>query len=179
MRKITLLLLIVLALFSTACDERAQQTDSGGVILSLNLGTTFPFRVSVNNNDALQLQLVLNNFVANPSGNSSSLMDIEIKTVEVIFTRADGGSLVPPAFVRNIAGTVPVGGSLNYNITVMTSEQMRNPPLSDLLFVNGGFDKETGSTNIKLDLNIRFFGETISGREVESQTAVQQIEFTQ
>jgi hypothetical protein len=178
-RNITRLLLIALALFSLGCDERAQQNDTGGVVLSLNLGTTFPFRVSVNANDSLQLQLSINSIVAEPNGPSSSLMDVEIKTVEVIFTRADGGTAVPPAFVRNIAGRVPVGGTLDYNITVMTSEQLRNPPLSDLLFINGGFDKETGSTNIKLDLNIRFFGETISGRNVETQTASQQIEFTQ
>ena len=59
----------------------------------------------------------------------------------------------------------------------MSRDQLDNPPLSDLLFQNGGIDTETGLDRITLNVRIRFFGRTLSGDEVESNTVVWTIEF--
>jgi hypothetical protein len=51
----------------------------------------------------------------------------------------------------------------------MAPEQFDVPPLSDLFYRNGGFDKETGDTRIILNCHIRFFGRTLSGDAVISE----------
>jgi len=162
------------------CEERTERTDSGGVLLEVEL-VDRPFIVSVNSNERLIIgQIDVDSVVADPGGATSQLMDIELESFEVGFERADNGTRLPVPFVRNVLGTVPVGGTLTLtDHTVMTVEQMRNPPLSDLLFENGGFDKETGSTNIKLNLVFRFFGRTLTGKEVSSVPRRHTVEFVQ
>lgn len=176
---ITILTLSGLCLALAGCDERAHQTDSGGVLLVTEISGSFPFRVSVNENDSLQLESLTIRSVIPDGSTASELATVEINAMEVTFTRADGGSVVPPPLVRNLLAVVGAGGTADLTLTVMTSEQMRNPPLSDLLFINGGFDKETGKTNIKLNVHLRFFGETLGGREVQTEPRSLTIEFVQ
>ncbi|NJL27964.1 MAG: hypothetical protein HC897_08720 [Thermoanaerobaculia bacterium] len=181
MKTIARLLMLGLALVVTlGCPERTERTDSGGVLLEVAFVDTVGV-VSVNANPRLSIETItVNSIVAQPGGATSSLMDVEVESYEVTYQRVDNGTRVPPAFVNNILSTVPVGGTLTLtNYPVMTVDQLRNPPLSDLLFENGGFDKETGNTNIKLNLTIRFFGRTLSGREVSSVPRAQTIEFVQ
>lgn len=181
MKTIARMLVLGLALIVTSgCPERTERTDSGGVLLEVELVDTVGV-VSVNTTDRLSIETIeVNSIVAQPNGVSSSLMDVELDSYEVSFQRVDSGTRVPVPFVFNIVSTVPVGGTLTLsNYMVMTVDQLRNPPLSDLLFANGGFDKETGNTNIKLNLTIRFFGRTLSGREVSSVPRAQTIEFVQ
>lgn len=180
-KTIARLLVLGLALVVTlGCPERTERTDSGGVLLEVAL-VDLPGLVSVNGNARLQVEtMTVNSIVAQPNGETSSLMDVELESYEVTFQRVDGGTRVPVPFVSNILSTVPVGGTLTLtNYLLMTTDQLRNPPLSDLLFENGGFDKETGSTTIKMNLTIRFFGRTLSGREVSSVPRAHTFEFVQ
>ena len=39
------------------------------------------------------------------------MMDVQLETIEVIFSRADTGTRVPPPYYVNLIGTVPVGGT--------------------------------------------------------------------
>lgn len=171
--------LLTLALLLAGCEERTDQTDSGGILLEVEF-VLFPVVVSVNQQDRVQIPTInINSVVVAPNG-ATSLMDVEIDSMEVTFTRADAGSRLPPPFVQRLIGLVSAGGTLTYsNLNVMTLEQMRNPPLSDLLFANGGFDKETGANNIKLNLVVRFFGRTLAGRSVASVPRSLTIEFAQ
>jgi hypothetical protein len=101
-----------------------------------------------------------------------------MRSYEVVFTRADTGTRVPTPLVDGLISTVPPGGNTTYdNLPILRSEQLLNPPLSDLLFANGGTDDETGSDVIKLNLRIRFFGRTLGGREVVSLPQTFPIEF--
>jgi hypothetical protein len=59
----------------------------------------------------------------------------------------------------------------------MGAEQFLNPPLEDLLFINGGVDSETGSQVIKLRFRLRFFGRTLTGDQVATEPASFDIEF--
>lgn len=165
-------LLGVLMVGMLSCEERTDRTDTGGVLLTVSdyqLGNiTIP--VSVNQNLFVQADSVtLQNVVLNPSANSSELMDIELKSYQVRYRRVDAGTRTPRPLTDGIFGNVPVGSTDTIqNLTLMGPDQLRNTPLSDLLAINGGFDKETGSPFIKLELEITFFGRTLSGDDVST-----------
>ncbi|MCP3957560.1 MAG: hypothetical protein GY719_06875 [bacterium] len=178
MKPLKTVLLLALALVLLGCEERTERTDSGGVLLEVEFVNTV-IRVGVEETEVLQIETItVNSIVADPNATSSSLMDVQLRTLEVTFTRADQGTRVPPPYVFNIISTVPVGGTLTLtDFPVMSSEQTRTPPLSDLLIINGGFDRETGDTIIRLNLTIRVFGTTLSGTSVSSVPRTQTLEF--
>ena len=165
-------LLAVLMVGMLSCEARTDRTDTGGVLLTVSdydLGNiTIP--VSVNGNLYVQAEsLTIQSVVLNPGSPTSSLMDVELKSYQVRYRRVDAGTRTPRPLVDGIFGNVPQGGNDEINdLVLMGPEQLRNTPLSDLLLVNGGFDKETGSPIIKLELEITFFGKTLSGDEVSS-----------
>ncbi len=180
-RVIKTLFALTLLLSVGACDSRTEGTDGGGVILSITDWDGVPLAVSVNSvGGFLQIEeIAISNTPKNPSGVTSSLMDVEINSLEVTFTRADNGTRLPVAFVRALNGYVPVNGTLTYqNEALMGPDQFSGIPLSDLLTQNGGVDTETGRARITLNLRFRFFGRTVSGDEVETNTGGFTIDFT-
>lgn len=175
------LLALTLLLMVAACDSRTEGTDGGGVILSITDFDGLPFAISVNASGGFfQLDEVeVTNVPKNPAAGTSSLMDVEMQSYEVTFTRADNGTRVPVAFVRGIFGTAPVNGTYTLeDAPVIGPDQFFNPPLSDLLAQNGGVDTETGLSRITLNLRLRFFGRTLSGDEVETEPAAFTVDFT-
>ncbi len=175
-RGVMLLLAMVLVVFG--CEERTEETDSGGVLLEVTFTSTVS-RVGVEESEEVSIPVItIDSVVANPTGATSSLMDVQLRSMEATFSRADTGTRVPPPHFFNIISTVPVGGSLTLtSFPIMSIEQMRSPPLSDLLIVNGGFDRETGNTFIRLNVTFRVFGTTLTGTNVASQPRTQTIEF--
>lgn len=167
---------VLLALYG--CEQRTDKSDTGGVLLEVEF-VNFPIRISVNANDIVQIETIeIDSIVVNPNRPTSSLMDVEVETFEVTFERVGDGTRVPTPYIANLLGTVPVGGTLTYtNIPIMSIDQMRTEPLSDLLFINGGFDKETGKTFITLNAVIRVFGRTLSGDAVASVPRAHRLEF--
>lgn len=155
------------------CSTDRLDSDEGTVVLSITDFDGLPIAASVNQVAAsgfVQVEeLTLTNFPRDPQGTTSDLQSIELDSYEVVYTRADQGTRVPPPRVRNIFGLVPVGGTLVLeNLDILGVEQALNPPLSDLLFENGGFDRETGSNLIILNVRIRFFGRTLAGNQIAS-----------
>ncbi len=155
-------------------SDRVDGTD-GTVLLSITDFDELPISVSVNNavnvaGGFVQIgEVTLQNIPKDPGGTTSELQSIELSSYEIVFRRADRGTRVPPARVRAIFSLVPVGGTSTIeNLDIMGPEQLLNPPLSDLLFENGGFDSEINSPLIVLDVRIRFFGRTLSGDEIAS-----------
>lgn len=173
-------LLLIAALLASGCEQRTEETDSGGVLIEVEFTSTV-LRVGVEENDVVTIPTInINSIVADPTATTSSLMDVQLRTLEVIFSRADTGTRVPPPYIFNVIGTVPVGGTLTLsNFPIMSTEQTRTPPLSDLLILNGGFDRETGDTTIRLNVTFRAFGTTLTGTSVSSQPRTQTIEFVQ
>ena len=173
-----LLLALALALVLLGCVERTEETDSGGVLLEVEFTSTV-LRVGVEESETVRIPTItITSIVADPTGASSSLMNVQLRSLETTFTRADTGTRVPPPYLFNIIGTVPVGGSLTLSdFPIMSTEQTRTPPLSDLLILNGGFDRETGDTLIRLNVTFRAFGTTLTGTRVASQPRTQTIEF--
>lgn len=181
--KLTFALSLLLAL--TACPERTEKTDGGGVILSISDFDMFPLGFSANavangtTGFVSSGMITIMNIPKNPT-NTSALMDVEMESYEVRCTRGDTGTAVPPPFVRGVFGNAPVNGDVEYeNLPLMDMEQIQNHPISDLLFENGGHDTETGETRILLNCFMRFFGHTIGGDAVETQNANFQLTVTQ
>jgi hypothetical protein len=173
-----LLALLLVVLPVAGCNQRTDK-DEGSVILTISSFDGLPIQVSVNGSSLVQVgELELSNVLKEPNGRTSDLQDIELESYEVTYTRADSGTRVPPARVGGIFGIVPVGGNDTIeNLDVMGLDQLGNPPLSDLLFQNGGVDQETGSQVVQLNFNLRFFGRTLAGDRIASNTASWVIEF--
>ncbi len=188
MRNKLVLTLAAVALVSAlaGCNTRTDKTDTGGIILTVTDFDGVPTGASVNcllGEVAVALcnpetfgfpritieSLTISNIVADPSGTSSRLMDVELERIQVGFHRADNGTRVPPTQVRGFTGFVPVNGTETVNnLPVLTSEGFVNPPLSDLRLLNGGVDSETGSETILIEFELIFFGRTLSGDPVET-----------
>lgn len=173
--RIVLPLLLVATLLG--CSD-LEETDNGGVFLSVEFQNV-PGRIGVNDTDQVTIQTInIDSIVVNPSGGTSDLMNVQIDLYEVVFSRNDTGTRTPPSFIFRRAGVVPVDGTLTLNnFPIMSVEQMRSPPLADLLFENGGVDVETGSSAIKVNATFTVFGRTIGGQEVASTPRTETLEF--
>lgn len=166
------------------CSSDAGETDTGGVELVVSEFDGYPSLVSVNGVTDGTVGLVtveeteLTSLLENPNVTPTDLQTIEIRTYEIRFSRADAGTRVPTPVVERLFSTVPPGGTSTFNnLPILRSEQLLNPPLSDLLFVNGGFDQETSSSVIKLNFHMRFFGRTLGGRDVVTSPQSFTVEF--
>ena len=181
MRKTSALALLAIALLGlSACESRTDKVDGGGVLLSISDFDGLPIRIFVNTSGSIVQvgEFVIQNVIKDPTGISSDLMNVEIQSYEVRYTRADSGTRVPNTLVNGLFGVAPAGGTATFeNIPVMLAEQFQNPPISDLFFQNGGFDKETGEAVIVLNLTIRFFGRTLSGDAVQTAPSTFSVEF--
>ena len=172
-RKAIALSLLVLALAAAGCSENDRS--EGSVLLSITDFDALPVQVSASDVPPTIDGLVLRNIPKNASAESSELQSIELRSYEIRYTRRDTGRRVPPALVQNIFGVVPVNGELTIdNMPILLTNQLRNPPLSDLSDL--GADTETGTAVIVLNASIRFFGRTLAGENVASQPAVFTIE---
>lgn len=175
--------LIALAVLAASCNSRTDKSE-GSVLLTISRFDGLPTSISVNGLAAVGGlvsvdELTLENFPKDPLGQVSNLMDVELRTYEIVYTRADTGTRRPPTKVQGFFGNVPVRGTDQINnLVLLDGEQLDQPPLSDLLFENGGFDKETNSRTIRINCALRFFGRTIAGDSVVSNTATWVLQFT-
>jgi hypothetical protein len=180
-------LVLAIALIALlGCETRTDKSDSGGVVLTVSNFNGLPVSIEIS---AARLDptgviaignLTINSIVADPTGTSGPLMDVELESYEVIFTRLDGGTRTPPPYRRGIFGNVPANGTFAINgLPMAGSEQVLNLPLSDLLVENGGIDTETGADVITCNLRLRFFGKTIAGKNVDTKPVDFSIEFRQ
>lgn len=164
-----------------SCEARTDRTDTGGVLLTVSDFELGNITIPVSVNDHLFVQansITIQNVILNPNAASSSLMDVELKSYQVRYRRVDAGTRTPRPLSDGFFGNVPAGSTDTVNnLVLMGPDQLRNTPLSDLLFVNGGFDKETGSPVIKLEFELTFFGKTLSGDDVSTNPARFAIDF--
>lgn len=182
MRKTTAIVLGFIVLVAVlGCEGRTDKSQSG-VILSVTDFDELPLAALVNPPGGGFVQvgsISIDNIPKNPAATTSSLMNVEMRSYEVVYSRVDAGTRVPTPFVRSIFGVAPVNGTVTYdNLAVAGSEQFNNPPLSDLLFQNGGFDSETGNQVIILKLTMRFFGRTLTGEDVATEPFRFDVEFS-
>ena len=167
------------ALALVGCESSTDKVDAGGVILSVTDFDGLPIIVSASGNCCLVAieTVTVESVSKNPTGPTGPLMNVEMQSYEVTYTREDTGTRVPPRLVQSIFGTVPIGGSTTLeNYPVMREDQFNNQPFRDLR--DFGVDTETGSTVVRMRVSIRYFGRTLSGDAVESAPASFSIEVT-
>jgi hypothetical protein len=173
-QRAVLVLLLAAALVAASCNGRAERSD-GTVLLDVSSLGTVPVSLSLSQAasqaGAFQLPTVtLQNILKDPASTGTSFQDIELRSYQVTYRRRDTGTRVPPSITGQISGTVPAGGTGTLtNLPFFTNNQLLSLPLSDL--TNFGRDTETGSAIIVLDISYQFFGRTVSGDDVASQTA--------
>jgi hypothetical protein len=175
-----LLTLGILVLALGACSSGdLSKTDSGGVTLSITDFDGLPISVSASGSgDLAQIgSLTVSNVAVNTTATTSELMNVEIQSYEVTFTRADNGTRLPPKLVNYIFGIAPVNGTfVLVDGPFMRAEQFNTQPILDMK--NLGIDSETGSRIVRLNVGLRFFGHTLAGKSVESNTAYFTLEVT-
>lgn len=168
-RKATFCLMLVLLVVLAGCRERTDRRE-GTVVLSISDFDELPLIINASDPIVQVGEIIVQNIPKDPTGTTSDLMSVELRSYEVRFVRRDTGTRVPPALVQGIFGLVPVGGNTTLeNLPIMMADQLLNPPIRDL--ARTGIDTETGSTVIVVDAYMRFFGRTLSGDDITSDPA--------
>ncbi len=105
-----------------------------------------------------------------PGGTVSANQDVTLTRWVITPYRTDGGSTASPEWSYDQSVFVPAGGSAGLdNYRVYPFEFLREVPLANLLPENGGFDPETGNTNIRQSLELQIFGRTASGKSIATE----------
>lgn len=98
--------------------------------------------------------------------------DVQISFYTAKFFRRDGGTRLPIPQEFAAAVLVPSGGAATLNnFPIMAASALLQSPFDQLLPFNGGIDRETGLNEIHLFYELTFFGQTVSGARVQSETA--------
>jgi hypothetical protein len=168
-RKATFCLMLVLFVALAGCRERTDRRE-GTVLLSITDFDGLPLIINASAPIVQVEEIILQNIPKDPTGTTSDLMSIELRSYEIRFVRRDTGTRVPPPLVQGVFGLVPVGGTTTLNnLPVMMADQLLNSPIRDL--ARTGVDAETGSAVVLVDAYMRFFGRTLSGDDITSDQA--------
>jgi hypothetical protein len=171
-RKATALLLpvlVILAFSFAGCRSRTDRSE-GTVILTISSFSQLPTTISAKSGPFVIPTVTVSSVPKDPTGTTSSLQTVELRSYEVTYTRRDTGTRVPPPIAATIFSNITAGGNVSFtNLPFLLSDQTLNPPILDL--AQHGVDSETGSAVIVLDVRIRFFGRTLAGDNVTSETA--------
>ena len=104
-----------------------------------------------------------------PAGGNSGTQDVNLTRWVIKPYRTDGGSTASPEWSYDQLVYVPSGGTAQLgNYRVYPLENLSELPLANLWPQNGGFDPETGNTNIRQSLELTIYGETVSGKKVST-----------
>ena len=173
-----LLTLGTLVLALGGCSGDLGRTDGGGVTLSITDFDGLPISISASAESpgpSTIGQITISNVAIDPSGTTSDLMNVELQSIELSFTRADRGTRLPPRFIDFIFGIIPVNGTIQItNQPYLKSDQFLSVPIKDLL--DFGVDTETNSQVIALNVTLRAFGRTLAGKAVASAPATFSLE---
>ncbi|HKA37345.1 MAG TPA: hypothetical protein VKH43_11035 [Thermoanaerobaculia bacterium] len=166
------LVLAAAAALAPACTNKQGETEAPVFITVdlqlqpgfVNVGVVAPVQVST---------MHLQSHLKNPSQQDpQGFANVMCESYTVHYKRTDGGSRVPPDQTFGCGVLVPSGGAATLsNFPILPASAVQAPPLDQLLPFNGGFDRETGKAEIDTAFEITFFGHTVSGQRVQSETA--------
>lgn len=110
-------------------------------------------------------------FAKNPQAPGGDFLQVRVQRYRVSYRRTDGGTVVPPQFVRSIDTLIGVGDSVGSNFTIIEADALSRAPFAALQPQNGNRDPETGLNRVKLEVVMEVFGETLAGDNVYDSTA--------
>jgi hypothetical protein len=166
------LLLMAAAAFAPGCTNKQGETESPVFLTTsidlqpgfVNVGVVAPVQINTIN---------LASHLKNPSqSDPQGFATVTLESYTVHFRRTDGGTRVPPDLNFPVGVIIASGGSATLsNYPVLPASQLQLSPFDQLLPFNGGFDRETGKDEIDIAFEITFFGHTVAGQRVQSETA--------
>jgi len=109
--------------------------------------------------------------IAKNSSVTGNLVSVRVNRYRVSYQRTDGGRQVPATFVRSMDTLIAVGatGALS-DFVILEGPALNQAPFAALLPQNGGRDPDTGQRNVKMDVIVEIFGETLGGENVYDST---------
>lgn len=118
---------------------------------------------------SVSLRIVL---LQNQQGNlptTNTFNDVKLDRYQVTYLRTDGGTLVPPPFVRSTAQVITVTGGAQSlgDFVAFETNAFNLAPFAALLPQNGSRDPETGLSFVKLNIILTVFGQTLAGDRVQ------------
>jgi hypothetical protein len=169
-------LLIAVAILAIAsapgCTNREGESEAP-VFVTLDLPLQ-PLSASASSGLPLTIQtMVLESHLKNPTATDPQhFADVQINTYTVSFSRRDGGTRVPATEQFSAAVLLPSEGTVTLTgFPIISAASLQRSPFDQLLSFNGGIDRETGLNEIHIFYSITFYGTTVSGHRVQSQTA--------
>jgi len=166
------ILLAAAVVVATACTNKQGETEAA-VFITVDLQLQ-PGFVNVRVAAPVQLPTInLQSHLKNPTATDpQGFANVMCETYTVHFRRTDGGTKVPPDQSFGCGILIPSGGTASLtNFPVLPASAIQQSPFDQLLPFNGGFDRETGKSEIDTAFDITFFGHTASGQRVQSETA--------
>ena len=132
-RLLPVFVLLLVGTFALGCESRTDKTETGGVEISISDFDGLPISSSVASGIVQIGEITLQSISKDPFAATSDLMNVELQSYEITFTRADAGTRLPPPVVRGIFGVVPVNGTyVINNLPVIDGEALDTEPLNDL-----------------------------------------------
>jgi hypothetical protein len=111
--------------------------------------------------------LTITSKAKSPSATLSQQQDVTLTEWVITPSRTDGGTVASPQWHNFYTVYVAAGGSTTIqNYRIFPAEYFLQAPLYQLFPANGGYDVETGKTNIRQRLHIEVFGKTVAGDAV-------------
>jgi hypothetical protein len=163
-------------LTSPGCSTNRQGDDASPVYLTAEF-TLLPLEKNVASGTALQLQTVtLKSVLKAPGNGTSPFLDTQLDDYLVEWRRLDSGKAVPASEVFGGNLLVPSGGTTTLsNYPFMSASALGRPPLDQLFPFNGGVDRETGNTEMRMLAVVTFRGHTLAGQPVRGQGSFEMI----
>ena len=157
---------------ATACTNKQGETESP-VFLTVDLVDQAGLTVIVPDRTLTIPTITISSHLKNPSSpDTAQFATVQLADYTVTYRRADGGTIVPPVQQFAVGETVLSGGSVTLSdFPVLSQSAMAGAPFDQLLPFNGGIDRETGNTEIRMFYDVVFYGHTVSGFRVQSETA--------
>jgi hypothetical protein len=180
MKKFALIAAIVLpSVAILSCNSIARESGSVELVVS---GTQTLNQIDLQPGAAgcatslgtVQLRVLLlqnQNDPTHPTTNTFN--DVKLDRYQVTYVRTDGGTLVPPSFVRSTAQVVIATGpgqSLS-DFVAFETNAFNLAPFAALQPQNGGRDPETGLSFVKMNIVLTVFGQTLAGERVQGSAA--------
>jgi hypothetical protein len=158
--------------FVGGCTNKQGTTESP-VFITVNIELQ-PGFINIAVPQPVQIQtMTLASHAKDPTSiDTQGFSDTEVNQYTVVFRRTDGGTQVPPPQTFGCGVLVPHDGTATLtNFPVLYASSLQQVPFDELLPFNGGFDSETGKAEQDMAFDITFYGTTVSGKRVQSETA--------
>jgi hypothetical protein len=164
--------MLALALVSWSCGGNSTLDNTeAAVFLTIDIEAYNPdIDICFQLTDIAIENMTIQSEAKNPEASIGTQQDVNLNRWVIRPYRTDGGSTASPEWIYDAAVFVPAGGSAGLeNYRVYPLEFLSEVPLAYLLPENGGFDPETGNSNIRQSLELQIYGQTVSGKNVSTQ----------